>query len=173
MSGSVAGSGAAAPRWQDLARSAAERRSAEVENVSLRQLLTFVLDGSPYAVPVERVREIVRVRPITPVPRVPGDVCGVISLRGEILEVVDLRLRLQLRAAKPGRASRIVVAHTADGGVAGLLVDGVSEVLSVANDALRAASSAEGGHVESLCVRGDRFISLIDLDRVLGFDAGR
>ena len=56
--------------------------------------------------------------------------CGVISLRGEILEVIDLRLRLRLRAAPHGRASRIIVAHSADGGVAGLLVDGVSEVLA-------------------------------------------
>jgi purine-binding chemotaxis protein CheW len=173
VSAVVAGAGAAEPRWQDLARRAAERRSAEVENVAVRQLLTFVLDASPYAVPVERVREIVRVRPITPVPRVPSDVCGVISLRGEILEVIDLRLRLRLRAAANGRASRIIVAHSADGGVAGLLVDGVSEVLAVPEDALRPTASAEAGNVETLCVRGDRFISLIDLDRVLGFDAQR
>jgi purine-binding chemotaxis protein CheW len=173
VSAVVAGAGAAEPRWQDLARRAAERRSAEVENVAVRQLLTFVLDASPYAVPVERVREIVRVRPITPVPRVPSDVCGVISLRGEILEVIDLRLRLRLRAAPNGRASRIIVAHSADGGVAGLLVDGVSEVLAVPEDALRPTASAEAGNVETLCVRGDRFISLIDLDRVLGFDAQR
>jgi purine-binding chemotaxis protein CheW len=173
VSAVVGGNAAAAPRWQDLARRAAERRSAEVENVAVRQLLTFVLDGSPYAVPVERVREIVRVRPITPVPRVPSDVCGVISLRGEILEVIDLRLRLHLSAAPNGRASRIIVAHGADGGVAGLLVDGVSEVLSVSEDALRPASSADAGNVETLCVRGDRFISLIDLDRVLGFDVQR
>ncbi len=79
MSAIAGGVGDAAPRWQDLARRAAERRSAEVESVASRQLLTFVLDASPYAVPVERVREIVRVRPITPVPRVPSDVCGVIS----------------------------------------------------------------------------------------------
>jgi purine-binding chemotaxis protein CheW len=169
MSASQTGSGDAAPRWQDLARRAAERRNAEVENVAVRQLLTFVLDGSPYAVPVERVREIVRVRPITPIPRVPGDVCGVISLRGEILEVIDLRLRL--RAGPSGRASRIIVVHAADGGVAGLLVDGVTEVLPVPEDALRPAAAAETGNVETLCVRGDRFISLIDLERVLRFDA--
>jgi purine-binding chemotaxis protein CheW len=173
MSASSTESEVAAPRWQDLARRAAERRNAEVENVAVRQLLTFVLDGTPYAVPVERVREIVRVRPITPVPRVPGDVCGVISLRGEILEVIDLRLRLRLRAGPTGRASRIIVVHGADGGVAGLLVDGVTEVLPVPEDALRPAGSAETGNVETLCVRGDRFISLIDLERVLRFDAQR
>ena len=171
MSSIAVGTGAAAPRWHDLARRAAERRNTEIESIAVRQLLTFVLDGSPYAVPVERVREIVRVRPITPVPRVPSDVCGVISLRGEILEVIDLRLRLRLRAGKSGRASRIIVVHAPDGGVAGLLVDGVTEVLPVPEDALRATESAEAENVETLCVRGDRFISLIDLERVLRFDA--
>lgn len=172
MSASSIESGGAAPRWQDLARRAAERRNAEIESIAVRQLLTFVLDGSPYAVPVERVREIVRVRPVTPVPRVPSDVCGVISLRGEILEVIDLRLRLRLRAGPSERASRIIVVHAADGGAAGLLVDGVTDVLSVPEDALRAAGP-ESENVETLCVRGDRFISLIDLDRVLRFDAQR
>jgi purine-binding chemotaxis protein CheW len=171
MSAPPTDAGGAAPRWQDLARRAAERRNAEGEGLAVRQLLTFVLDGSPYAVPVERVREIVRIRPITPVPRVPEDVCGVISLRGEILEVIDLRLRLRLRAAPPGRASRIIVVHVADGCVAGLLVDGVAEVLAIPADALRPAASAEAGNVETLCVRGDRFISLIDLERALRFDA--
>jgi purine-binding chemotaxis protein CheW len=173
VSASLAETAAAAPRWQDLARRAAERRSAKVESVVVRQLLTFVLDASPYAVPVERVREIVRVRPITPVPRVPSDVRGVISLRGEILEVIDLRLRLCLSAAHSGRASRIIVAHSSGGVVAGMLVDGVSEVIAVSEDALRPAASTEAGNVETLCVHGDRFISLIDLDRVLGFDAKR
>jgi purine-binding chemotaxis protein CheW len=173
MSAPVSGGPEDAPRWQELARRAAERRNADAENVAVRQLLCFVLDGSPYAVPVERVREIVRVRPIIPVPRLPADVRGVISLRGEILEVVDLRLRLRLPAAESGRSSRIIVVHAADGGVAGLLVDGVSEVLSVPEHALRSAASGEAGNVETLCVRGARFVSLIDLDRVLEFDAQR
>ena len=117
--------GAAAPRWQDLARRA--RRSAaapSVESVAVRELLSSCSTASPTRVPVERVREIVRVRPITPVPRVPERVCGVISLRGEIVEVIDLRLRLGLRAATSGaREPHRRGARRADGGVAGLLVD--------------------------------------------------
>jgi len=66
MSASSTDSGAAAPRWQDLARRAAERRNAEIENVAMRQLLTFVLDGSPYAVPVAPVRVIARTRTMPP-----------------------------------------------------------------------------------------------------------
>jgi purine-binding chemotaxis protein CheW len=172
MSGE-ARAGEAGPRWEELARRAAERRSARAESAEQRRLLSHVLDGSPYAVPVERVREIVRVRPIAPIPRVPSDVRGVISLRGEIVQVIDLRLRLQLRVGEAGRSSRIVVVHASDGGVVGLLVDAVTEVITVSEDALRPSDAGEGGNVETLCVRGDRFVSLLDLDRVLRFDAQR
>jgi purine-binding chemotaxis protein CheW len=156
--------------WEVLARQAARRRGDVAEPIDLQQLLTFALDGAPYALPVERVREIVRMRPITPVPRVPEDVRGVISLRGEIVQVVDLRRRLGLASLEPTRRSRVIVVHSADGRVAGLLVDAVTEVLSVADDALR-PTSADAGSVEALCLRDDEFVSLVDLDRVLAIDA--
>lgn len=156
-------------RWQDLAREAARRRGVAAESVDLVQLLSFDLAGAPYALPVERVREIVRIRPITSVPRMPSHVCGVVSLRGEIVQVLDLRRCLGLPPATPARATRIVVVHGTEGGVAGLLVDGVTEVFSAAEDALRPAAS-EGGGVEALCARGETFVSLIALDRVLSFD---
>jgi purine-binding chemotaxis protein CheW len=98
------------------------------------------------------------------VPRLSVEVLGVISLRGEIVEVVDLRRRLGLEPTAPDRRSRIIVVYGTDGGIAGLLVDGVAEVLSVDESDLRSAS---GDAVESLCVRGDEFVSLLDLDRVL------
>ena len=155
-------------RWDALARDAA--RPPAVVSEDLLQLLTFQLDGAPYALPVERVREIVRIRPITPVPRVSSDVRGVISLRGEIVQVVDLRRRLGLDPAEPIRTSRIVVVHGGDGQVAGLLVDAVREVLSISEEAVR-SGTGESGAIEALCVRGDEFVSLVDLDRVLAVDA--
>jgi purine-binding chemotaxis protein CheW len=133
--------------------------------------LTFEVADTPYAVPVERVREIVRIRPITPVPHVPVEVRGVISLRGEIVEVVDLRRRLALDPVDPARSTRIIVVHSEEGKVAGILVDAVREVSRVSEDAIRPVGSSESGAVESLCVRGEEFVSLIDLDRILQIDA--
>jgi purine-binding chemotaxis protein CheW len=166
--------GAAAPgseNWDDLARAAGSVVPEGEQHEDLRQLLTFEVDSTPYAVPVERVREIVRIRPITPIPRVPAEVRGVISLRGEIVEVVDLRRRLNLEPADPVRSTRIIVVHGEDGRVAGILVDAVCEVSRVSEDAFRPVSGAETGSVESLCVRGEEFVSLIDLDRVLQINA--
>ena len=71
-------------------------------------------------------------RPISPIPRVHADVRGVISLRGVIVEVIDLRCRLKLQAAEPTRSSRIIVVQDAGGMLAGLVVDSVIAVMRIA-----------------------------------------
>ena len=157
--------------WDELARNAARGGEAGPELQVLRQLLTFSVGRTPYAVPVEAVREIVRIRPITPIPRTSSHVRGVISLRGEIIQVVDLRLRLGLPAAEITRSSRIVVIHGDDERVAGILVDAVDEVLRVTEDAILPSATGDTGAVDSLCARGDQFVSLIDLERALDVDA--
>jgi purine-binding chemotaxis protein CheW len=94
---------------------------------------------------------------------------GVISLRGEIVQVLDLRRRLGLPAvALEGRGRhRIVVLHGDDGQMAGLLVDRVSEVLRTPADALRAPVAREADAVVALVPHGEGFTSLFDVDRLL------
>jgi len=153
--------------WEVLARAASGGPQSREDATLLREFLTFQLAGDPYAVPVERVREIVRLRPITPIPRVPEALRGVISLRGEVIEVVDLRLRLGLTPGEPTRASRIIVLHGEDGRMSGLLVDAVTDVLRVTEEAIRTDGQGESGRVGALCVRGDQFVSVLDFERVL------
>jgi purine-binding chemotaxis protein CheW len=157
--------------WDDLARHARIAEPEAERQKDLRQLLTFEVDSTPYAVPVERVREIVRFRRITPVPRVPAEVRGVISLRGEIVEVIDLRIRLDLEPKDPVRSTRIIVVHSESGKIAGILVDAVREVSRVSEDAIQPNTAGGVSSVESLCRRGDEFISLLDLDRILEIHA--
>ena len=164
---STPGSGAS---WDELARSAGPRADVAAGGEFLRQLLAFTIADAPYALAVECVREIVRIRPITAMPRVTRDVRGVISLRGEIIQVIDLRRRLGLPATEPTRSARIIVVQTEDH-LAGLLVDSVTEVLRVEEDAIGPAAGGEAGAVEALCTRGDEFVSMIDLDRILDLDA--
>jgi purine-binding chemotaxis protein CheW len=155
--------------WEELARGAADGTAASEESAERLHLIGFRLGDVAYAVRVESVREIVRMRPITPVPRVASAVRGVISLRGEMVQVIDLRMRLRMPAAEPTRNSRIVVVHLPDGRVAGLLVDEVREVMRVEADAALPASG-EGLAVDSLCVRDDEFVSLLSLERVLALE---
>lgn len=157
--------------WVRLARGAAAQGTDAGEVEVIRELLTFDLAGSPYAIPVEIVREIVRLREIAPMPRVPSSVLGVIALRGEIVQVVDLRMRLGLAVADESRRSRIIVLHGDDQKVTGVLVDAVNEVLRVNENEIRLSTSGDISNVEELCPRGDEFVSIINIDRVLDFDA--
>lgn len=152
-------------RWVELARAAGTGRREEAPTL-VCELLTL-LASEEYAVPVERVREVVPLRRVTPMPRVPRAVLGLVALRGEMVQVVDLRVRLGLEPSAPSRRRRIVVLHGQDGQVAGLLVDAVREVLRVPEQALEPPPAGEVDAVEALCIRGERFVSVLDVDRVL------
>jgi purine-binding chemotaxis protein CheW len=91
----------------------------------------------------------------------------VISLRGEVVEVLDLRRRLGLPERAPTRASRIVVLHGEDGMVTGLLVDSVRDVLRITEDLVRPTDRGDCEGVSALLSRDDQFVSLLDLERVL------
>jgi purine-binding chemotaxis protein CheW len=156
-------------RWESLARAAAAGESQD-EAVLRREFVTFRLGEDAYALPIERVREVVRLRPITPMPRVPSAVRGVISLRGEVVQVVDLRSRLGMEPAAASRTSRIIVLHGEDCAVAGLLVDSVRDVLRLTDEEIRPSGASEADVVVSLLTDGDKFVSQLDVDRVLDLD---
>ena len=107
--------------------------STPSENLpSAGKYLTFALAQERYSVPVLKVREIMRLCPVTPVPRMPAYVKGVINLRGKIVPVVDLRERFGLGACEDSERICIVVVQidSADGAgrLSGMIVDVVEEV---------------------------------------------
>lgn len=163
--------GGAGQEWERLARSASGVNATQKQPELLRELLTFELDSSPYAIAVERVREIIRPRETTPMPRVPDCVIGVVAMRGEIVQVVDLRMRLGLALSAPTRRSRVIVLHGDDDRVTGVLVDAVREVLRASEDDISAATANQSGYVMELCKCDEEFVSIVDLDHVLDFDA--
>ena len=152
--------------WESMARVAASQGGADEEQELLREFLAFELDATPYAIPIERVREIVRMREITPVPRVPEEVLGVVALRGEVVEVVDLRMCLGAELRAPSRRTRIIVLHGDENRVTGVLVDSVREVMRVPDRDITLATS-EAGVVSDLFRRDEEFVSILDIERVL------
>jgi purine-binding chemotaxis protein CheW len=156
--------------WESMARSAARAyRSASGEDDSelQRELLVFELDGSAYAIAVERVREIVSTRDLTRVPRAPEWLLGVVALRGEIVEVVDLRQRLGLPPGHIGRTSRIIVLHGDADGITGVLVDSVDEVYRIGEDEIHPAQEIDASAVVEMCPRDGAFVSILAIDRAL------
>jgi purine-binding chemotaxis protein CheW len=92
--------------------------------------LTFRLAGEEYGLEILRVREIIGMMDITPVPRTPEFVLGVINLRGKVIPVTDLRQKFNMPAAERTALSCIIVVDVGKLEM-GILVDSVSEVLNI------------------------------------------
>jgi purine-binding chemotaxis protein CheW len=118
--------------------------------------LTFQLGKEVYGLEILKVREIIGLMDVTPVPRTPAHVRGVINLRGKIIPVVDLRLKFAMpRKDDTDQTCIIVVDLACDSANCqmGLLVDSVSEVLSITADAIEPAPSFGKG-VNAEFIRG-------------------
>lgn len=141
--------------------------------------LTFALGNEEYGVGVLKVREIIKMMDITAVPQVPPHVKGVVNLRGRVIPIVDLRLKFGLPAVEYSERTCIVVVEPGlhDSAVLmGLIVDTVSDVLTISTDDLTDAGEVcgtkDGGYVESLARVKGRVKILLNIDRLLLSDGG-
>lgn len=135
-----------------------------------RELVSFRAGDQEYCVDIMGVREIRGWTPATTLPQSPSYVCGVINLRGAVLPIVDFNCRLGREPAKPSARHVIIVTHIG-ARVVGLLVDAVSDILTVTDDMIQPPPDVACDTVKSF-VRGilaidGRMISLISLDRIL------
>jgi purine-binding chemotaxis protein CheW len=108
------------------------------EDALRTEYLAFRLAEKKYAIPVAHVAEILKPPPITEVPRAPTNVRGVVSVRGKLVTVLDLRRRLRLRDAPIDRKSRILLTAMA-GEPIGLFVDEVDQVWRLADHEIESA----------------------------------
>jgi purine-binding chemotaxis protein CheW len=143
-------------------------------NVLKRQFLSFSLDQVDYAVGILQVREIVRYEPVTRVPSLPGSIRGVINLRGAVVPVVDLSVKLGLPTTPVSGRTCILIVEARLGGapvILGVLADSVCEVLELGDaDVEQPPSFGPRVAVDFLTGMGrvgGRFVLLLDLDRAL------
>jgi len=145
-------------------------------SMSAGKYLTFALDGEEYAVSVLKVREIVKFIEITSVPRLPRYVKGVVNLRGKVIPVIDVRLKFGLAAKDYSDRTCIIVVEVAVRGsdvLMGLIVDSVSDVVTIVNDDLATPPDLDRsneGWVEALVKLKGRLKILLNLDKMLGSD---
>jgi len=99
-----------------------------------QKYLNIRLGPDAFSLPVLQVREIIRFRPITHVPRMPQCVKGVINLRGKIVPIMDLRERLELARGNYDEHACIVILQTENSGSFGLIVDRVEDVSVIRQD---------------------------------------
>ncbi|MBI5381020.1 MAG: purine-binding chemotaxis protein CheW [Opitutae bacterium] len=136
--------------------------------------LTVSLENESYGIAVLKVREIIRLQKITPVPQMPSYVKGVINLRGRVIPIVDLRLKFGLKAEIAERTCIVVVQVNLNTGLnvqMGLVVDSVEEVVTLAEDEIEPTPEF-GTKIDTTYLLGMAKVkgmvkTLLDIDRVI------
>ncbi|CAA7602972.1 CheW-like domain protein [Acididesulfobacillus acetoxydans] len=134
------------------------------------QLVTFSLGAEEFGMDIMRVQEIIRIPPITRVPKAPRHVEGVTNLRGNVIPIVNLRVRFGLTPAEETDLSRIIVLQ-AEKKVFGIRVDAVTEVLRLDTAAIEppppVAMGLDAQFIRGVGKVGERLLILLDLDQVM------
>lgn len=147
---------------------AALRRAQELGKRT--EYLAFTLGGDAYAVRIELITEILRPPPITEVPRAPSAVRGVVSVRGRLVTVIDLRARLRLPETPLDNRARMLLADHY-GEAMGLIVDEVQQVYRLADAEIEPAAVLGGeqpAHILGIGrPAGGHLLVLLDLRQVL------
>lgn len=135
--------------------------------------LTFVLNHEEYGLEILRVREIIGLMDITPVPQVPHCIKGIINLRGKVIPVVDLRLKFGMPEAEYTKETCTIVVDI-ENRLMGIIVDTVSEVLDITSKDIEPTPSL-GSHVKTDFILGMGKVKgkvkiLLDIDKVLSLE---
>jgi purine-binding chemotaxis protein CheW len=133
------------------------------------QIVVFELCSEYYGVNIASVESIIKMQPITKMPQAPWFVEGITNLRGKVLPVIDLRKRFELVAEEANKDSRIIIIRIHQKEV-GMIVDGVSEVLTVAEEAVEAApaitTTVDSSFITGIAKIDQRLVILLDLKKV-------
>lgn len=138
-----------------------------------QKLLTFSLGSEGYGVSILKVKEIIGMMDITPVPRTPEFIKGVINLRGKIIPVMDLRVKFGMDEQKYNERTCIIVAEIQIKGLQkllGVVVDMVSEVVTISDEQIEPppeyGTSVEHNSILGIGKIKDRVVIILDIDEV-------
>ena len=149
----------------------------ENNTVSSQQYVTFSLGEELFGVEVSRAREILSLTPVTKVPQTPEYLLGVINLRGQVVPVVDMRLKLGLTAGADTEDTCIIVVDVqVDGEVitVGALADAVREVMDIRSDQIepppRLGTRLNTEFINGMGKVDEQFMILLNIDKIFNSD---
>lgn len=134
-------------------------------------IVVFALDLGRYALPLERVERVVRMVEVTPLPKAPAIVCGVVNVQGRLVPVINLRRRFALPERDAALGDQLLIARSATLSLA-MIVDAVIDVAECgAQDYVPSASVVPGtDYVQGIAKLADGMVLIHDLDRFLSLD---
>ena len=136
-----------------------------------KQYIVVKIGGEHYGIDISYIDNIVRMSKITRVPKAPQYYRGVINLRGAVVPVMSLRRRMNLDDDEFTDASRIIILKLDQGGLMGVIVDEVKEVLSLSEDDIEEPTSTLKSKNSFICgvgTNGDELISIFEISSIIG-----
>ena len=134
------------------------------------QWVTFRLENETYGINVMQVQEVLRYSEIAPVPGAPSYVLGIINLRGNVVTVIDTRLRFGLATSETTDQTRIVIIE-AENQVVGILVDAVAEVVYLRQSEIETTPNVGNDEsakfIQGVCHKNDELLILVDLEKMM------
>lgn len=150
------------------------KQKKNVNTVVSKQFLTFRIGNEHYGLELSQTREIIEYSGITEVPLMPNFLRGVINLRGEVVPVIDLAVRLGRKPIEVQRRTCIIVVELTNNDqhhVLGLLADAVSEVIEMDEENIEDAPSfganIRAEFIQGIAKQGEEFVVLLDANNAL------
>lgn len=135
------------------------------------QFIVIKLGDEQYGIDIKYIDNIVRMQHITRVPKVDAYLKGVINLRGEVIPVMSIRIKMGLEADVESKSSRIIILKLEQQGTIGIIVDEVKEVVTLENDQIEKVAydskDDKNSFLSGIGKRDDGLISLLDLNSVV------
>ena len=136
-----------------------------------QEFLTFTLGAEEYGVDILKVQEIRGYEKPTAIANAPAFIKGVVNLRGTIVPIVDMRIKFALGKADYDQFTVVIILNVG-GRVVGMVVDGVSDVISLGAEQMRAApdfsSTFDTQYITGLGTLDERMLILIDIEKLMG-----
>jgi purine-binding chemotaxis protein CheW len=135
-----------------------------------RELLTFTLGSEEYGIDILKVQEIRGYDAVTTIANAPEFIKGVINLRGIIVPIVDMRIKFHLGNVTYNNLTVVIILNVANR-VLGMVVDGVSDVIALTSDQLKAAPEFSGAmdtqYITGLGTVDERMIIVVDIEKLM------
>ncbi len=150
-----------------------QQRQETLLGEDVDQLITFSVEKENYGVNIQKVKEVIKIREITKLPKAPSFVKGVINLRGDVIPIVDFREKFSLEQLEYTDMTRVIVVEV-DKKSIGIVVDSVSHVIRMSQDEIVPPPPMIGGIAEEYLLGigkiGEDLIILIDIEKILTFE---
>ena len=139
------------------------------KTVEKQEFLAFTLGREEYCIDILKVQEIRGYETVTPIPNTPAFMKGVVNLRGLIVPIIDLRIKLQLEMVTYDQFT-VVIILSIFGQIVGVVVDSVSDVIALAADEIKEApqlgAAIKTDYIDGLVTLDERMLIIIDIEKL-------